>query len=199
MKKSYHAAFVFGQTGVAERSERMAIDGAHSMTSQAARAIDPARFARERSRVSGTLTLTQLPRVADLLFDREGRVSYVVQGGASAKGQPLLHISLAADLAVPCQRCLERLPIHLDVERDLVLVASVSDLDPLEDEDDDTDTIASAGHLDLHDLVEQEIVLSVPMAPRHPEDACGVQPGARKTDEAASPFSALAALKRQPK
>jgi uncharacterized protein len=174
----------------------MIIDGAHAVTSVEARAIDPARFAREKARVTGVLAVAQLPRLADLLFGREGVVSYAVEGDTSAKGQPVLRIHLTADLAVSCQRCLERLPLHLDLRRDLVLVAAVADLDPLEDEDDGTDAIANAGSLDLHDLLEQEIVLSVPMAPRHPEDACGIQPGAAKFGEAASPFSALARLKR---
>ena len=174
----------------------MIIDGAHAVTSVEARAIDPARFAREKARVTGVLAVAQLPRLADLLFGREGVVSYAVEGDTSAKGQPVLRINLTADLAVSCQRCLERLPLHLDVRRDLVLVAAVADLDPLEDEDDGTDAIANAGSLDLHDLLEQEIVLSVPMAPRHPEDACGIQPGAATIGEAASPFSALARLKR---
>ena len=197
MKKSYHAAFVFGQTGVEKcpKNESMIIDGAHTVTSVEARAIDPARFAREKARVTGVLAVAQLPRLADLLFGREGVVSYAVEGDTSAKGQPVLRVHLTADLAVSCQRCLQRLPLHLDVRRDLVVVAPAAELDPLEDEDDDTDAIASAGSLDLNDLLEQEIVLSVPMAPRHPENACGIQPRAAKIGAAASPFSALARLK----
>ena len=181
-----------------EKCEAMVVDGAYTVTSVEARAIDPARFARERSRVTGVLPVAQLPRLADLLFGREGVVSYAVEGDTSAKGQPVLRIHLTADLAVSCQRCLERLPLHLDVKRDLVLVATAADLDPLEDEDEHTDAIASAGPLDLHDLLEQEIVLSVPMAPRHPENACGTQPAAPKIGEAPSPFSSLARLKRPP-
>ncbi len=120
-----------------------------------------------------------------------------MEGYTSPKGRPVLRISLTADLAVRCQRCLGRLPLHLDVRRDVVLVSEAADLDPLEDEDDDTDTIFNAGPLDLDDLLEQEIVLSVPMVPRHPEDACSVQPAAAKIDEASSPLSALAGLKSQ--
>ena len=175
------------------------IDGVHTVTSSEARVIDPARFARAGSRATGVLALTQLRRLDDLLFDREGAASYTVEGYTSAKGQPVLRISLTADLALRCQRCLERLPLHLDVQRDVVLVTEAADLDPLEDEDDDTDTILSAGSLDLHDLLEQEIALSVPMVPRHPEDACSVQPGSGRMGATSSPLSALAGLKSQPK
>jgi uncharacterized protein len=167
-----------------------------TVTSVAARAIDPARVARERSTVTGVLAVAQLPRLADLLFDRDGAVNYAVQGDTSAKGEPVLRVHLTADLAVSCQRCLERLPVHLDIKRDLVLVAEAVGLDPLEDEEDDMDAIPSVASLDLHDLLEQEIVLSVPMAPRHPENACDIHPEAVKIGEPASPFSTLARLKR---
>jgi DUF177 domain-containing protein len=176
----------------------MVIDEAHTVTSVEARAIDPARVARERSQITGVLAVAQLPRLADLLFDREGVVSYTVEGDTSAKGEPVLRIHLTADLVVSCQRCLEGLPLHLNITRDLVLVAAAVGLDPLDDEDDDTDAIPSVRSLDLHDLLEQEIVLSVPMAPRHPENACGIEPGASKIGEPVSPFSPLAQLKRPP-
>ena len=49
--------------------------------------------------------------------------------------------------------------------------------------------------LDLRDLIEEEIVLSLPMAPRHPEDACSAQAEASAVGGSDSPFSALAGLK----
>jgi uncharacterized protein len=176
----------------------MVIDGAHSASGAEPLAIDPARFARDRSRVAGQLPLSRLPRLADLLFDREGAVSYTVEGYTSAKGQPALRINLTADLAVHCQRCLERLPLRLNLRREIVLVPEAGELDSAGDEDDDVDAILGAISLDLHDLVEQEVVLSLPMAPRHPEDTCSLQPAAAKVDETASPFSALAELKIEP-
>ena len=158
--------------------------------------IDPARFARDQSRLSGMLSLARLPRLADVLFDHQGNVNYELQGYTTANGQPALHLSVGGDLAVRCQRCLERLPLHIEVTRDLVLIAEARDIDPVDDEDDDTDTIPGVAALDVLDLVEQEVVLSLPMAPRHPEEACEAQPAAQ-TGNASSPFSALAGLKRR--
>jgi len=177
----------------------MVIDGACTVSSAQPWVVDAGRFAREHCRASGVLALTQLPRLHDILFDREGAVSYAVEGYMSAKGWPALRISLTAELALRCQRCLERLPLRLDVQRDLVLAPEASELDGLEDEDDDTDAIPGVGALDLHDLLEQEIVLSAPMAPRHPGDACGVPPMTATMGEASARFAALAGLKAQPR
>jgi uncharacterized protein len=99
------------------------------------------------------------------------------------------------ELSLRCQRCLERLPLHLDVERDLVLVADMRELEPRDDEDDDTDAIPGVASLDLREVIEEEILLSLPMAPRHPEDGCTAQPGASGAGGSDSPFSALAGLK----
>jgi DUF177 domain-containing protein len=172
------------------------IDGADSADGIKPLVIDPTRFARDRSRVVGELLLSRLPRLDGLLFDREGAVSYAVEGYTSAKGLPALRIDLTADLAVRCQRCLERLPLRLNLRREIVLVAGK--LDSADDEDDDIDVIESASSLDMHDLLEQEVVLSLPMAPRHQAGACSLQLAPVKTDETSSPFSALTGTKTGP-
>ena len=141
------------------------------------------------------LSVARLPRLADLLFDQQGNVNYELEGYTTANGEPALHLSVAGDLAVRCQRCLERLPLHIDVTRDLVLVPEARELDAADDEDDDTDTIPGVSTLDVADLIEQEVVLSLPMAPRHPEATCEAQPAAQ-AGTASSPFAGLAGLKR---
>ena len=172
-------------------------EGADSASSIEPLVIDPVRFARDGSSVAGKLPLSGMPRLKDLLFNQEGAVTYAVQGYMSAKGQPVLRVSLTGDLAVPCQRCLEELRLHLDTRREIVLLPRATDADPTEGEDDDIDFMPSTSALDLHDLVEQEVVLSLPMAPRHAEAACGLQPGATNTGERFSPFSQLAGLKKE--
>jgi uncharacterized protein len=172
-------------------------EGADSPRSVEPLVIDPVRFARDGSSVAGELSLSRMPRLKDLLSDREGAVGYAVQGYMSAKGRPVLRVSLTADLAVPCQRCLEQLRLHVDTCREIVLLPNATDADPTEEEDDDIDFMPSTSSLDLHDLVEQEVVLSLPMAPRHAEAACRLQPGAMNTGERSSPFSALAGLKKE--
>jgi uncharacterized protein len=160
--------------------------------------IDPVRFAREESHVTGVLKLDLLPRLADVLFDHEGGVIYAVAGYTTGNGQPALHIRLQANLGLRCQRCLERLPLQFDTERDVVLVAGAGEVAAGDEEDDDIDTIPGVASLDLLDLIEQEVVLSLPMAPRHAEDGCATQPSAAAVTVQDSPFSALAGLKSPP-
>ena len=156
--------------------------------------IEPARFARDQSLVTGALALTRLPRLAEILFDHEGSVRYSVEGYRTARGEPALHMSLTADLGARCQRCLERIPLHLDIARDIILLAQVRALEQADDDDEDTDAIPHTNTLDLLDLIEEEVVLSLPMVPRHPDEGCSARPAA-PSGERDSPFSVLAGLK----
>jgi uncharacterized protein len=157
--------------------------------------IEPARFARDGSCLTGSATPAQLPRVADVLFDESGTVGYRIEGALTFKGEPELRLGLAIDVVLPCQRCLERLPIQLNVARTLVLSRGLDELAAVEDEEDDIDAIPLVSALDVLDLIDQEVMLSLPIAPRHPDGECEAR---HEGDQApqASPFSVLAQLKQ---
>jgi len=133
------------------------------------------RVARERSRVEGRLHVNALGRLADLLFDRSGEIAYAAEGFTTAEGLPALRLQLHGELPLVCQRCLERLALTIDVHRNLVLARDDQALGPSE-EDEDTDVIAPEEAGDLTDLLEQELLLSLPMIPRHAEGHCPVPP-----------------------
>jgi uncharacterized protein len=158
--------------------------------------IDPARFARDGALLTGTMSPAQLPRLAEELFDEEGTVGYRVQGLVTAKGEPALRVGLAIDIALRCQRCMERLSIKLDVGRTLVLSRKLGELEPVAEEEDEVDAIPLVASLDILDLIDQEVMLSLPLAPRHDDDVCEVQLDGNPESAQASPFSVLAQLKR---
>jgi uncharacterized protein len=164
--------------------------------SKIAGTIDPARFAREGGLLTGTMSPAQLPRLADELFDEAGEVDYRVQGLLTAKGEPALRVKLAIDVALPCQRCMERLPVKLDVERTLVFSREIAELEPASEEEDEVDVIPLVASLDVLDLIDQEVMLSLPIAPRHDEDVCEAQVDGGPESAEASPFSVLSQLKR---
>jgi len=131
------------------------------------------RVARERLRVEGRLEVSALRRLADLLFDRSGEIAYAAEGFTAAEGYPALRLQLHGELPLVCQRCLERLALTVDIHRNLVLARDGQALGP-DEEDQDTDVIAPEEAGDLTDLLEQELLLSLPMIPRHAEGQCPV-------------------------
>ena len=159
--------------------------------------IDTAKFAREATELSGAFSPAQMRRVATQLFDLNGDIRYVVRGYVTGRGGPAIAIRITGSVNLRCERCLERLQYDLLLERDLVLLNGIDEFGPRDDEDDLVDIIPAAPHLDLHATLEEEVMLGLPMAPRHVEGECRV-PGEVTSDGERQPsaFAVLAKLKQ---
>ena len=92
-----------------------------------------------------------------------------------------------------CQRCLEKLDYPLDFDSELLVVPQGS---RPEDAADATapDYLEADAELNVSSLIEDEVLLSLPFSSRH-EYACEEKLGREETEERASPFASLAALK----
>jgi len=164
--------------------------------SKIAATIDPARFAREGALLTGTILPAQLPRLAEELFDEKGVIGYRVQGLLTAKGEHAVHVELAIDVALPCQRCMERLPVKLEVGRTLIFSREIGELESTAEEEDEVDSVPLVASLDVLDLIDQEVMLSLPIAPRHDENVCEAKLDSGSESAEVSPFSVLSQLKR---
>lgn len=172
--------------------------------------LDVAAAAADRAVLDGCWPQDSLPRLAaDALVggDLGGDVDVAysarfeerrMPGGAP---QPRLHLTAHAQVTQQCQRCLEPVRLPLSVDRWFAFAASEEDA-AAQDADSDDDVLVISARFDLRALVEDELLMALPLVPRH--DGCP-QPLAalgRPADEAADasrtvhPFAALAALKR---
>lgn len=154
--------------------------------------IDPMALVRGRERLQGEFSVAELDRVKDQLASSEGRVAYVVSGVLSRLGQPSIRCELRGELRLQCQRCLEPMDYTLVTSSDLLLVQNEAALQ--EDDADDADRVLASAELELKALVEDEILLALPMAPRHAEGKC-MQARAEDGKAEVHPFAALAKLK----
>ena len=157
--------------------------------------IDSLEFARAGQALRGSLPLAGLTRLKDSLADAHGTVEFEVKGGHDARHRPILTVAIHGMLHLQCQRCLEVLDHPLQVLNTLLLVAT-GGAAAGELEDEDTEWIGASRELDVATLVEDEILLGLPYAPRHEEGACRPLGTAAAEGAAASAFARLAALKR---
>jgi uncharacterized protein len=164
----------------------------------AAAVIDSLVFARAEQFVVGSLPVANLKRLEDVLFDNEGAVSYEVRGGRSARNRPQLELRITGRLHLQCQRCLGLLNYAVDVTNILLLVANGSQADDEADDPEAPDVIEATPELDVAGLIEDEVLLSLPLAPRHPEGACASRIGHAVGEDAQlqTAFAKLAGLKR---
>ena len=156
--------------------------------------IDSLEFARTSQQLEGTLSVSQLTRLTDSLFDTAGSLRYRVVGGYDVHQRPRLKLSVEGEINLKCQRCLGRLPFPVAVESNLLLLTPGSASKEVE-EIEDLDGIPADAHTDVCQLVEDEVLLAIPFAARHPEGECSTAIELAD-DRTASPFAVLADLKR---
>lgn len=154
--------------------------------------IDCWGFARGAESLEGELPVARLTRTHDLLTDTVGHLKYRVQGKLSERGWPQLELQIDGRLSVCCQRCLEGIDYPLEVRSVLEFVGDETALAEEDLEEDSVDFLPAQDEIDVVALIEDEIILSLPSAPRH--DNCAL-PRAGQGTEKISPFSVLKTLK----
>ena len=153
--------------------------------------IDSVDFARNGKEIRGEIAVSELSRLGDLLAKPGGLLTYIVSGFREGDSD-MLGISLQGACALRCQRCLGELEYPVDMTSRLLLLPA-DKLDEVED-DDDVDAIEAEPRLDVLALIEEELLLGLPFAPRHRDGECA--PATNGLQQKASPFAVLAGLKK---
>lgn len=151
--------------------------------------IDGPQFARDRGTVSGTLGIDALPRLAASGCEA-ATVRYQVHGAVNAAGRPILAVEASGVAMLACQRCLDAVEFPVALSVALELAASEREI---VEADDDVDRVLATNAMDVAALVEDEVLLVLPMAPMH--ERCEPDAGGRDANPAA-PFAALAGLRK---
>jgi len=163
--------------------------------------IDSLDFASNRREISGEVPIYELVRLQDLLENQQGKLAYIIRGGVDDQGNHYLDVSATGRCRVRCQRCMEGMDYPLRIDTRLMLRDQES-LDTEEQlagqpgHEQEFDSILADDHLDVPGLLEDEILLSLPIAPRHEQGACQVAGVGNTHQEERRPFAALAKLKR---
>jgi uncharacterized protein len=166
---------------------------ASSVKSLVACTIDSLDFARTGRRMVGALAVADLTRLTDSLVDDAGSMAVELHGERDSEGHSWLALSVQGQVNLACQRCLEAVPFDVDVVARLELIPPGNPWPDEDLEDDASDAIEADQALRVDALVEDEIILALPLAPMHEDCAL---PGAAQAGHALSPFAALTSLKK---
>jgi len=156
--------------------------------------IDSLDFAQSGKQIDAEVPFAELPRLLDVLDNPQGILRYTVQGGLDKLGNPVLDISMSGCCQLRCQRCLQGMDYAIQHDARLVLCDQAG-LDEQDDEEE-FDRILADAHLDVLALLEEEILLSLPIAPRHESGACQLTESGNRQKENKHPFAVLEKLKR---
>ncbi len=165
--------------------------------------FDNVAFAKKNEHLAGELSLADCPRLNELLVRSAenahsnsrpaGTISYQLQGKSDAVGQHLLDLAITTNLTTTCQRCLNEMPLKLSLKFNY-LIGDVSDTDIGAtdiDSEDDLDMQQASQTMDIVALIEDEIIMAMPIAPIHNED-CGEI--ITQSGEKPNPFAVLKGL-----
>jgi uncharacterized protein len=133
--------------------------------------FDAFRLSRERGVVEGEVDAVALPRVADRLVEGAAPVRWRIAGTTDALGRPALAVELEGVLPLECQRCLGVYQWPVAQRTELLLAHSDAEMAAL-DNATELEVVLARGPLDPVALVEDELVLATPFAPRHPDGEC---------------------------
>jgi uncharacterized protein len=127
-------------------------------------------MARRESALSGEMDIARLPRLASLLSSDRGRVSARLRFRQDERGWPVIDLEWHTRLELVCQRCLEAVEYRLNDRVQLAVLESASleqylpkEYEPL---------VLEGERLRPATLVEDELIISLPLVPRHESGAC---------------------------
>lgn len=139
------------------------------MTPDWSHSVDVDRLADAQASHGFEYALADLPRLSQQLADPKGSARGTV-AFRRERGLPIAAIDVAATLTLQCQRCMQPLawPVQSSVQ-----VALVDDLAGANAVPPDVEpVIVQQGRVLLRDLVEEELLLGLPLIARHEDFHC---------------------------
>ena len=168
--------------------------------------LDIKAFAKAESTLSGRDALAKFERLREetQAQDEEPQVEWQARGDwhVDAGGQEAiwLHLNVRVNLLQICQRCMGGAEIPVAVDRSFRFVAT-EEMAQAQDDESDEDVLVLSREFDLAALIEDELLLAMPLVPLHERCPTEIKLSAEDTDfEAPSgqkpnPFAVLAGLK----
>ena len=170
--------------------------------------LDVSAFIADAAQLSGQWPGASLQRLADLQSPPQDTPLHAIDWQAGGSRVPVtggeselwLHLQARVPVWLTCQRCLQPFTEPLEVDRRLRFVRGEAAAEALDAEIED-DVLALSKSLDLRELVEDELLLALPIVPRHgvcPQPLpvpLGESPASDAEPERENPFAALQRLK----
>lgn len=160
------------------------------------KSVDPLKYADQRKVLEGKVLVESLPRLAELLVEPTGQVSVKLEFGRDEQNLRILQGELGADLQLLCERCLA--PVEKRIESQFTLGIVLDDEQAKNLPRSYEPLLVDPEKLELAEVIEEELILSLPMFAYH--DDCEIAVKAETEDvpeenEKPNPFSVLSQLK----
>jgi uncharacterized protein len=162
--------------------------------------LDVDRLARGEAEIEFDVPLAELPRLKARIPGIGGSVRGAVRFGRQSEFA-VAEISLAGKATLQCQRCMQAMELPLESTTHVALIFAEADAAEVPEELEPV--LARSGNISAGELVEEELLLALPIVPLHEElRECAVPAAAPIVSEEAAepvtqrPFAGLGELLR---
>jgi len=162
--------------------------------------IDPLRLAQNGLQLTGQIAIKEMPRLLQSLVSNEGMVDVDIVFDVDEINTPFMRGQFATMVAMTCERCMKAVKVDLKVNCLLAMVTNERKIGGLAEQYDPW-LIEGNDDVLLSSVIEDELILALPLVPRH-DEACLAASEWSSADEMVaeaetkvSPFAVLATLK----
>lgn len=134
--------------------------------------INPIKVAENNQTLEGTLDLAEMTRLAEISLDKEGIAAINFESGQDAEGYYYISGEINTEFKLICQRCNKPMLLKLAIAVNLSPVFSDEQAQQLPKIYDPL--LLSGDTVNLSTMVEEEILLSIPVFPKHSLEECPV-------------------------
>ena len=167
--------------------------------------INNTTFAKHKEYLDGKIQVADCARLVDWLQVSEASlhaspeanvIAYQLRGDVNTMGQQTMHLALDAHVTAICQRCMGAMPMHVQLSFNYLISYLNEEVIQENDEDnlDDVDVIEANQAMDLLALIEDELILAIPMAPLHEFNCTELN---MQSGEKPNPFAVLKGLLKE--
>jgi uncharacterized protein len=162
--------------------------------------IDPFQLADNNTTLKGDLSLSEMVRLTEFLCEKKGDVHIHLEFGRDALNFAFMRGSIKTQLKLVCQRC--GLPMSLSLEIPVEDSPVHSDEEAQQLPENYEPLLLTGDTMSLIAMVEEEILLSIPIVPKHSIAECSIKPAQlieleEKKEDKPNPFSDLKKLLRE--
>lgn len=161
--------------------------------------IDPFRYAEQDLRLDGTVKVSDMPRLCAHLGQTDALAHAELHFGVDEQRVTFVRGRVKASLVLHCQRCMQ--PYNCEIMSDFALgiAKTLDEANALPAQYEPALTLE--GQLALRELIEDELILNLPIIPRHEPELCQVKlplpDSGWKEGKSNNPFQVLASLKQK--
>ncbi|WP_455818082.1 23S rRNA accumulation protein YceD [Pseudomonas cerasi] len=164
--------------------------------------LDAARSAQKRLDYQGVYTPEQVERIAESVVSVDSDVECVMSFAIDEQRLAVLKGTAEVSVTLCCQRCNKTFPQHVHVSYCFSPIVTDEQAEALPEAYEPIN-VNEFGETDLLAMVEDEIILALPVVPVHDSEHCEVSEADMvfgqlpEEAEKPNPFAVLASLKRK--